>query len=177
MHRKIGDDEIQRAFIRDLALRHLPAIYRALHMMAEQQGITLDETPIDRSVRAGILVMTDAGDGAYGAGDGSEFPAPVDDVCSGGAIGRWMQNPAEETGRSGRNVYDAALECRGCQAELGAAQGDLADEKMKTQALSRERDDALQVAKGGSAMQPIMRAAKWFAIGAAAGALAAKIAH
>ncbi len=46
MHRRIGDDEIQRAFIRDLALRHLPAIYRALHMMAEQQGITLDETPI-----------------------------------------------------------------------------------------------------------------------------------
>ena len=46
MHRRIGDDEIQRAFIRDLAMRHLPAIYRALHMMAEQQGITLEETPI-----------------------------------------------------------------------------------------------------------------------------------
>ncbi len=46
MHRRIGDDEIQRAFIRDLALRHLPAIYRALHMIAEQQGIALDETPI-----------------------------------------------------------------------------------------------------------------------------------
>jgi hypothetical protein len=46
MHRRIGDDEIQRAFIRDLALRHLPAIYRALHMMAERQGIALDETPI-----------------------------------------------------------------------------------------------------------------------------------
>ena len=46
MHRRIGDDEIQRAFIRDLALRHLPSIYRALHMIAEQQGIALDETPI-----------------------------------------------------------------------------------------------------------------------------------
>jgi len=46
MHRRIGDDEIQRAFVRDLALRHLPSIYRALHMIAEQQGITLDETPI-----------------------------------------------------------------------------------------------------------------------------------
>ncbi len=46
MHRRIGDDEIQRAFIRDLALHHLPAIYRALHMMAEQQGIALEETPI-----------------------------------------------------------------------------------------------------------------------------------
>ena len=46
MHRRVRDDEIQRAFIRDLALRHLPAIYRALHVMAEQQGIALDETPI-----------------------------------------------------------------------------------------------------------------------------------
>ena len=40
------DDEIQRVFIRDLALHHLPSIYRALHMMAERQGIALDETPI-----------------------------------------------------------------------------------------------------------------------------------
>lgn len=46
MHRRIGDDEIQRAFVQDLALRHLPAIYRALHTIAEQQGIALDETPI-----------------------------------------------------------------------------------------------------------------------------------
>ena len=46
MHRRIRDDEMQRAFIRDLALRHLPAIYKALHMIAEQQGIALDETPI-----------------------------------------------------------------------------------------------------------------------------------
>jgi len=46
MHRRVRDDEIQRAFIRDLALRHLPAIYHALHVMAEQQGIALDETPI-----------------------------------------------------------------------------------------------------------------------------------
>lgn len=45
MHRRIRDDEIQRAFIRDLALRHLPAIYRALHVMAERQGIALDEMP------------------------------------------------------------------------------------------------------------------------------------
>ena len=46
MHRRIGDDEIQRAFIRDLAMRHLPSIYHALHMIAEQQGIALDETPM-----------------------------------------------------------------------------------------------------------------------------------
>lgn len=46
MHRRVRDDEIQREFIRDLALRHLPAIYRALHMIAEQQGIALEDTPM-----------------------------------------------------------------------------------------------------------------------------------
>jgi hypothetical protein len=46
MHRRVRDDEIQRAFIRDLALRHLPSIYKALHTIAERQGIDLDATPI-----------------------------------------------------------------------------------------------------------------------------------
>jgi len=47
---------------------------------------------------------------------------------------------------------------------------------MKTVSLSRERDDALQVAKGGSALRRVMRAAKWFVVGAAVGAAAAKLA-
>ncbi len=46
IHRRMRDDEIQRVFIRDLALRHLPAIYGALHNIAEKQGVALDETPI-----------------------------------------------------------------------------------------------------------------------------------
>jgi Tfp pilus assembly protein PilE len=71
-------------------------------------------------------------------------------------------------------LYDFAVDCKTCQAKLGAAQADLADEKVKTQALGRERDDALRAAKGGSVLRRIARAAKWFAIGAAAGAIAAK---
>jgi hypothetical protein len=71
-------------------------------------------------------------------------------------------------------LYDFAADCKACQAKLGAAQADLADEKVKSQALGRERDDALRAAKGGSVLRRIARAAKWFAIGAAAGALAAK---
>jgi hypothetical protein len=71
-------------------------------------------------------------------------------------------------------LYDFAVECKACQAKLGAAQADLADEKVKTQALGRERDDALRAAKGGSVLRRIARAAKWFAIGAAAGAIASK---
>ncbi|HET7107809.1 MAG TPA: hypothetical protein VFI38_13445 [Candidatus Acidoferrum sp.] len=74
-------------------------------------------------------------------------------------------------------LYDFAVECKACQAKLGAAQADLADEKVKTRALGRERDDALRAAKGGSLLRRIARAAKWFAIGAAAGAIAAKAAR
>ena len=74
-------------------------------------------------------------------------------------------------------LYDFAADCKACQAKLGAAQADLADEKVKSQAIGRERDDALRAAKGGSVLRRIARAAKWFAIGAAAGAIAAKAAR
>jgi len=78
--------------------------------------------------------------------------------------------PAEDL----KPLYDFAADCKACQAKLGAAQADLADEKLKSQALGRERDDALRAAKGGSVLRRVARAAKWFAIGAAAGAIAAK---
>ena len=81
--------------------------------------------------------------------------------------------PAEDL----KALYDFAADCKACQARLGAAQADLADEKVKSQALGRERDDALRAAKGGSVLRRVTRAAKWFAIGAAAGAIAAKAAR
>jgi len=46
MHRRMRDDEIQRVFVRDLALRHLPNIYRALNTIAERQGIEIEPTPV-----------------------------------------------------------------------------------------------------------------------------------
>ncbi len=99
--------------------------------------------------------------------------------------------PASESGRyNGKSVvtadfpaadlkplYDFALDCKACQAQLAAAQGDLKDEQDKEKALGRERDDALRAAKGGSVLRRVARAAKWFAIGAAAGAIAAKVAR
>jgi hypothetical protein len=63
---------------------------------------------------------------------------------------------------------------KACQAKLAAASDDLADEKTKTQVLSRERDAALQAARGGSLRQRIKRSAKWFLLGVVAGAVAAK---
>ena len=81
--------------------------------------------------------------------------------------------PAEDL----RPLYDFTLDCKACQAKLSATQGDLTDERKKTAALARERDDALRIARGGSAWRRIGRAAKWFLIGAAAGAVAAKTNH
>lgn len=74
-------------------------------------------------------------------------------------------------------LYNFALDCKACQAKLAAAQSDLTDEKTKTIALTKERDAAVRTAKGGSALRRTARAAKWFVLGAAAGAIAAKAAH
>ena len=81
--------------------------------------------------------------------------------------------PAEDL----KPLYDFSLDCKACQAKLTAAQGDLADERKKSSALTQERDDALRVARGGSTWRRIGRAAKWLLIGAAAGAIAAKTAR
>jgi hypothetical protein len=71
--------------------------------------------------------------------------------------------PAEDL----KPLYDFTIDCKACQAKLSTAQADL----------TRERDDALRIARGGSILRRITRAAKWFAIGTAAGAVAAKAAH
>ena len=48
LHRRMRDDEINRAFLRDLALSHLPHIYEALQHICDQQGINLQPTPVLR---------------------------------------------------------------------------------------------------------------------------------
>jgi hypothetical protein len=50
LHRRMRDDEIVRAFVRDIALTHLPHIYAALREIAARQGIELAETPMVRFV-------------------------------------------------------------------------------------------------------------------------------
>ncbi len=46
LHKRMRDDEIMRAFVRDVALNHLPHIYSVLREMASQQGIEIRETPM-----------------------------------------------------------------------------------------------------------------------------------
>jgi hypothetical protein len=67
-------------------------------------------------------------------------------------------------------LYDFTLDCQACQAKLSAAQNDLTDERQKTAALTKERAAAVRIAKGGSTWRRMGRAAKWFLVGAAAGA-------
>jgi hypothetical protein len=76
--------------------------------------------------------------------------------------------PAEDL----KSLYDFTLDCKACQSKLTATQGDLADERSKTAVLTRERDEAVRAAKGGSVFRRMARAAKWLAIGAAFGAIA-----
>src|SRR6202171_169240 len=72
--------------------------------------------------------------------------------------------PAEDL----KPLYDFTLDCKACQSKLASAQGDLTDERAKTAVLTRERDEAVRAAKGGSILRRMARAAKWLAIGAAA---------
>jgi hypothetical protein len=117
-------------------------------------------------------------------------PTSSADTCSSGPVcgpeglepARPSTNPTGKSaatqailpGADLKPLYDFALDCKACQAKLAAAQADLTDERAKTTVLTRERNEAVQAAKGGSLLRRIARNAKWLAIGAAAGAIAAK---
>jgi hypothetical protein len=45
LHRRMRDDEINRAFIRDMATNHLPHIYERLEQLCAQQGIDRTSAP------------------------------------------------------------------------------------------------------------------------------------
>jgi hypothetical protein len=109
--------------------------------------------------------------------DGVERPAESGPYKSSGTVPDGIEPKVNFPAADLKPLYDFAADCKACQAKLGAAQADLADEKVKSQALGRERDDALRAARGGSVLRRIARAAKWFVIGAAAGAIAAKAAR
>jgi len=45
LHRITRDEEISRAFVRDMATNHLPHIYHALRQLGERLGVELEEPP------------------------------------------------------------------------------------------------------------------------------------
>jgi hypothetical protein len=74
-------------------------------------------------------------------------------------------------------LYDGLQDYRANAIQIDAVKKDLADEQARTKALTQERDSAVAAAKGGTFLVRLKRGAKWFAIGAAAGAAAAAMAH
>jgi type II secretory pathway pseudopilin PulG len=143
----VAPDQIARELSKDLALP-APVLLQPEHVPAEHAS----------SVGAAL------GPPAPNAGAPSTKEAgspPTTESSPGGAI-----IPRADL----KPLYDFTLDCQACQAKLAAAQSDLSDERTKTAALTKERDDALRIARGGSAWRRIGRAAKWFLIGAAAGA-------
>ena len=71
---------------------------------------------------------------------------------------RGLRDPGGDPGQDLKPLYDFALDCQECRAKLQAAQGDLLDERAKTKTLTKERDDALHAANGGSVLARIARA-------------------
>ncbi|HEY2823080.1 MAG TPA: hypothetical protein VGJ06_18695 [Candidatus Acidoferrum sp.] len=53
LHRRIREDEIIHACVRDIALTHLPHIYNSLQAIGAKQGITLHEFPVIHFVDLG----------------------------------------------------------------------------------------------------------------------------
>ena len=45
LHRRTRDDEIRRAFVRDMAINHLPHLYHGLRMIGDRLGLKLKEPP------------------------------------------------------------------------------------------------------------------------------------
>lgn len=74
-------------------------------------------------------------------------------------------------------LYDELQDCRASADQVDTAKKDLTDEQARSTALTQERDAAIAAAKGGSFWVRLRRGAKWFLIGAAAGAAAAAIAR
>lgn len=50
IYRRMRNDEIARAFVRDVATNHLPHIYGALRQIAEANGVKLEEPPLVRFI-------------------------------------------------------------------------------------------------------------------------------
>ena len=74
-------------------------------------------------------------------------------------------------------LYNDLQDCRSTALESDAVKKDLADEKIRSESLVRERDSAIAAARGGTFWLRLKRTAKWFAIGVAAGAAATAVVH
>ena len=164
LHRRMRNDEITPAFVRDIATNQHDRdnqLAKTLATLAAEKPTIGTPAQIVRELPSQIPLPPPIVLQSSPASPNSPSPQTKAAI------------PAEDL----KPLYDFTIDCKACQAKLAAAQGDLADERQKTSSLTRERDDSLRIARGGSLWRRIGRAAKWFLIGAAAGAVATKTAH
>jgi hypothetical protein len=50
LYRRTRNDELTRAFVRDMAVNHLPHVYHCLRELCRRQGIVIDDPPVIRWV-------------------------------------------------------------------------------------------------------------------------------
>lgn len=53
LYRRMRDDDIIRAFVRDVATNHLPHLYQGMKQLAAAQGIELEDPPLVQFVDLG----------------------------------------------------------------------------------------------------------------------------
>ncbi len=140
------------------ALSQIAAQKAAVQRPAQVVTALPDVLPLPKAIE---IVTVPATEGGAGGSIGGKAVPPIEQV----------RMPLEDL----KPLYDFASDCKACRVRLAAALGDLKDEQSKTATVSRERDDALRVVKGGRLRHRIAVAAKWFALGAAAGAVAVKL--
>ncbi len=157
-------------------------LHDTLAQLAEQKRRTKSPEDIVRALTRELalpkpvtLVPTGSVENPESAGQGTAekgSAAQGSPETSQGGVPSSESAPAQIPAEDLKPLFDFVIDCKACQAQLSAAQGDLADERTKNAALVTERDAALKATEGGGFWRRVRRAAKWFAIGAAAGAAA-----
>ncbi|MGC1619276.1 MAG: hypothetical protein WA765_12375 [Candidatus Acidiferrum sp.] len=165
---------------RDTLLNQTLAQLSAQKQAAVTTAQILKDLPSALSLPAPITLQGDTSSPSSTSTNQAALPGPPRGAAT------VPSNPQPKTGQPADAIlpeadleplYDFAMDCKACQAKLATAQADLSDEKTENAALTKEKDAAVAAAKGGSVLHRILRATKWLAIGAAAGAVAAKAAR
>jgi hypothetical protein len=114
----------------------------------------------------------------------SDGASPLESSAIGARLSPTASIPASTSGTKAeipaadlKPLYDYVQDCRATQAQLAVAQQNATDDASRIAAISRERDAAVTASKGGNFWKRLRRNAEWFAVGAAAGAVAASAIH
>jgi hypothetical protein len=135
-------------------------------LAAEKRTVTspaqiVRELPQQMGLPAPIVLQTEPGQNQSERQSKSKTDAPSPNPANPSQDAtRTPQQQAVIPAADLKPLYDFTLDCKACQAKLTAAQADLTDEKTKTATLTKERDEAVHAAKGGSILRRIARAAK-----------------